>query len=56
MNFAYEMLPTFCFYCGTIGHAEKICDKKIVDARANCLCKDQDGAWLRVSQVKGRKR
>lgn len=33
VNFKYEKLPNFCFFCGVIGHAEKFClkfpDKKM---------------------------
>lgn len=56
MDFAYELLPTFCYYCGIIGHAEKICDRKIGDARTDSLCEGQYGQWLRVSPGKGGKR
>lgn len=27
LNFKYEQLPTFCFFCGIIGHSEKLCEK-----------------------------
>uniref|UniRef100_A0A803NVA0 CCHC-type domain-containing protein n=1 Tax=Cannabis sativa TaxID=3483 RepID=A0A803NVA0_CANSA len=27
VNFKYEKLPTFCFICGKIGHAEKFCPR-----------------------------
>ncbi|KAM6581024.1 hypothetical protein CsatA_004798 [Cannabis sativa] len=27
-NFKYEHLPTFCFVCGIIGHAEHLCPKR----------------------------
>lgn len=27
VNFKYERVPTFCFICGMMGHAEKYCDK-----------------------------
>ncbi|KAM7531628.1 hypothetical protein LguiB_035038 [Lonicera macranthoides] len=26
VNFKYEKLPNFCFFCGVIGHAEKFCE------------------------------
>lgn len=27
LNFKYEKLPTFCFFCGVIGHSDKFCEK-----------------------------
>lgn len=27
VNFKYEVIPTFCFFCCKIGHAEKFCEK-----------------------------
>lgn len=27
IKFAYEHLPTFCFFCGIIGHSENFCEK-----------------------------
>lgn len=29
VDFRYEQLPAFCFYCGIIGHKEKNCKKTI---------------------------
>lgn len=26
INFKYERLPSFCFYCGLIGHSDKFCE------------------------------
>lgn len=26
IKFKYERLPSFCFYCGIIGHSEKFCE------------------------------
>lgn len=28
IDFKYELLPSFCFYCGLIGHQEKSCEKR----------------------------
>ena len=27
INFKYERLPTFCFFCGIIGHNERFCQR-----------------------------
>lgn len=27
IKFKYERLPSFCFYCGKIGHTEKLCEE-----------------------------
>ena len=27
ITFKYERLPTFCFFCGLLGHNEKFCEK-----------------------------
>lgn len=26
INFMYERMPSFCFYCGKIGHTDKLCE------------------------------
>ncbi|KAK6149044.1 hypothetical protein DH2020_016569 [Rehmannia glutinosa] len=46
IHFKYEKLPTFCFYCGFIGHSDKFCAKLF-----NIPSVSEDrayGAWLRV--------
>lgn len=48
VNFKYEKLPTFCFYCGIVGHQEKNCGQKVEDARKQTIIEDQYGDWLRV--------
>lgn len=32
VGFEFELLPTFYFYCGRVGHSEKICDIKMKDS------------------------
>lgn len=46
VNFKYERLPNFCFFCGIIGHAEKSCVKlyQYPDKNAPRLF----GTWLRA--------
>lgn len=50
------MLPTFCYYCGIVGHSEKVCDQKIDDSRKDMVGEGEYGEWLRASQVKRGKR
>lgn len=47
------MLPTFCFYCGRIGHPERSCESKMEDSKGNLVREDQYGAWLKVPSIKG---
>lgn len=47
--FKYEQLPQFCVYCGLIGHGEKICERKIKDAKNEKLSEGQYGEWLKAS-------
>lgn len=48
VDFRYEKLPTFGFYCGVVGHQEKSCEKKTVDAQNDGLREGQFGDWLRA--------
>lgn len=46
--FKYELLPLFCFYCGHVGHAERLCECKTHDAKNGTLNEGQFGDWLRA--------
>lgn len=48
MDFKYEELIGFCFYCGFVGHLEKSCEKKMQAAKESMICEGQYGDWLRV--------
>lgn len=41
-------MPIFYFYCGIIGHNEKMCAKRKKDLSSNCVTKDQFGYLLRA--------
>lgn len=48
IEFRYEKLPTFYFYCGIVSHPEKNCKEKIQDSRNSYLVEGQYGEWMRV--------
>lgn len=50
--FKYESLPLFCFCCGSVGHAERLCGIKTKEALNGNLNEGQFGEWLRA--VNGR--
>lgn len=56
VDFAYEMLSTFCFYCSLICHAEKTCERKIEEASHDNICERQYGVWLRASLIKDKRK
>lgn len=53
VDFSYEQLPMFCFYCGCIGHSERFCEMKMRDSRDGNVCEGQYGEWLRVMLPRG---
>lgn len=53
VDFTYELLPAFCFYCGMIGHFEKTCEKIMIDFKKNIVCEGQYGEWLKTITYKG---
>lgn len=56
VDFKYEQLPRFYFYCGKLGHQEKLCETKVKDSTEGCLYEDQYGDWLRAPISKGIRR
>ncbi|GER38816.1 RNA-directed DNA polymerase (reversetranscriptase)-related family protein [Striga asiatica] len=49
IDFRYENLLTFCFYCGRVGHNDRGCDLKKADIHNSSLSLGQYGEWLRGS-------
>ncbi|KAK6156010.1 hypothetical protein DH2020_010258 [Rehmannia glutinosa] len=50
INFKYERLPTFYFFCGFLGHSEKFCEKLFNDPTGNE--ERAYGSWLRAPSRK----
>ncbi|CAA0806580.1 Unknown protein [Striga hermonthica] len=48
VDFRYEGLLSFCFYCGRIRHRDKSCSVKKEDINSNMLKLGQFGDWLRT--------
>lgn len=46
VNFKYERMPTFCFICGMIGHAERFCER-LFDTPLEKIEKPY-GPWMRA--------
>lgn len=43
IKFKYERLPSFCFYCGIIGHSEKFCES-LFDESGNTEVRNYDAS------------
>lgn len=56
VDFKYEQLPLFCFYCGLVGHHERSCEQKMTEAKEGNVYEGQYGEWLRASNpLRGKK-
>lgn len=47
VDFKYEQLANFCYYCRQIGHSERLFNTKEEDVRNDALKIGQFGEWLR---------
>lgn len=47
--FKHEQLPTFCQNCGIMGHNEKTCSKRRMDATCGKLKENQYREWIRAT-------
>lgn len=52
VTFKYEQIQNFCFYCGKMGHGEKICEQRNGDVKRGSLKEGQFGEWLKADIVK----
>lgn len=46
VEFRYEKLVFFCYYCGKVGHSEKSCSYRYQDTLNNKVQEGQYGDWL----------
>ncbi|KAK6158700.1 hypothetical protein DH2020_006014 [Rehmannia glutinosa] len=51
VDFRYENLAGFCYYCGIVGHTEKICEARRQDLQSNNLKGGQYGEWLKANEL-----
>ncbi|CAA0832273.1 Unknown protein [Striga hermonthica] len=49
VDFRYENLQTFCYYCGVIGHGDRNCAQKKEDIKQNTHNPGKFGEWLKAS-------
>lgn len=48
VDFKYEKMTLFYFYCGLVGHSERNCSLRKCDSREDKIQDGQYGKWLRV--------
>ena len=48
VDFKYERLPTFCYFCGVVGHDENSCDLANGDENSKRKRSKELGPWLRA--------
>ncbi|KAK6162102.1 hypothetical protein DH2020_001943 [Rehmannia glutinosa] len=50
VSFKYENMVGFCFYCGLVGHPDRVCEKRKKDLSEGFLEERQFGDWLRAEE------
>ena len=50
VDFKYENMADFYFYCGRVGHVEKSCMDRNRDGKEGRIQEDQFGGWLRAER------
>ncbi|KAK6155819.1 hypothetical protein DH2020_010067 [Rehmannia glutinosa] len=53
VSFKYENLIGCCFYCGWIGHHERMCEERKFDIQNNNLREGRYGDWLKAEDLSG---
>ncbi|CAA0830802.1 Unknown protein [Striga hermonthica] len=51
VDFRYEHLQTFCYYCGKIGHNDRGCSSKKEDINRGIVKHCQYGDWLKATLI-----
>lgn len=50
VDFKYENIVTFCFYCEKVRHFERGCSNRIREAKEMKVLAGQYGEWLKADQ------
>ncbi|RYR13556.1 hypothetical protein Ahy_B04g070486 [Arachis hypogaea] len=51
VDFRYERLPNFCYYCGVIGHEENNCASAVEDQEKGTNRSKNMGPWLKADSL-----